>query len=95
MFEKKIESRFRAFFIRVAFTFRHIAPSDLLPITRQPRLTCRTFVPIKYPDKGYENLHELMERVGSDISDISEYVEGLEEVFQLYERCLTRICTKF
>ena len=70
MFEPRIETRFRAYFLRVAFTFK--APVPWLPSpARQPRITCRTFVP-RRRGNGYEDLENMQHRIWRDLNDISK-----------------------
>ena len=72
MFEKKIETRFRGIFLRVAHvTLCDLSPS-VLPV-RLPRITCRTFVPRKLDEQHeHESLESMLQRVRKSLSLISE-----------------------
>ena len=77
MFEKQIERRFRAFYIRVFYkecsnNNTYLSPNPRLGIYRQPRLTCRTYIPIKR-SHGYENMKQMLERAEVELRGLCEY----------------------
>ena len=81
MFEPRIETRFRAYFLRIAYAVKprsaaHLPSLALPPPPRPPRLTCRTFVPRRTAGAtvaAYESLQSVQQRVWQELSQISEY----------------------